>query len=204
MDVEEQPITNATPNQDSQNMKDQKRKKIIITTAVVVSVVLVIFVIILILALTVFKAKDPKMTVNSVSLDSLSVSTDKLKVLLNVTLGVNLVIKNPNKVGFTYSNSTSYLNYRGQNVGQAPIPGGKISSDGTENVNFKLSIMADRLATNMSTYQDVLNGVLPLNMVSDVKGKVKIMNLFKISVESASSCDFNIFIQNSTISRSNV
>ncbi|KAM7251609.1 hypothetical protein ACFE04_023492 [Oxalis oulophora] len=202
MDVEsERAFAKGSPLKQSENqIKSRKRRNAIL--AITVAIILIIVIVIITLSLTLFKAKDPKTTLNSVALDSISASLDmpRLRALVNISLNIDLTVKNPNIVTFKYTNSTSYLNYRGQMVGEAPTPAGKLSSDSSRQLNLTLTVMADRFATIIETYTDILNGALPFNMVSDVKGKVKIMNIFIIHVESAVSCDFTVFIGNSTVS----
>ncbi|OMO68029.1 Late embryogenesis abundant protein, LEA-14 [Corchorus olitorius] len=160
-----------------------------------------IILLILILAFTVFKAKRPVTTVDSVSLADLRFSLDlaRLRVLLNASLDVDLSIKNPNRVGFKYTDSAAQLNYRGQQVGEVPIPAGKISADETVPMNLTLILMADRLISDSRFFSDVSGGQLPLNTFARISGKVNVLNLFKIHVVSSTSCDFTVFLSNSSV-----
>ncbi|GKV04276.1 hypothetical protein SLEP1_g16452 [Rubroshorea leprosula] len=169
---------------------------------IAIAVLLAVGLLILILALTVFKAKKPVTTINSVHLGHLDVGLDfpRLGVSLNVTLDVDLSVKNPNKVGFKYKNSSAELNYRGKLVGEVPIPAGEISPDETVGMNLTVTVMADRLLSDSSQlFSDVLSGVLPINTLTRISGKVKLLNLFKIKVISTTSCDVTIFTSNRTI-----
>ncbi|GAV91399.1 LEA_2 domain-containing protein, partial [Cephalotus follicularis] len=161
--------------------------------------IVVIAIVIVILALTVFKKKDPITTVNSVTLQDLDVSFDisRLKVYVNLTLDFNLSVKNPNKVSFKYTNSSAFLYYRGQIVGEVPIPADQMSADATKVYNLTATILADRL---LSAFSDVMAGQLPLNIYSQLSGKVRIFNIFNIHVKTSSSCDFTIFVSNRTVS----
>ncbi|KAJ1409671.1 Late embryogenesis abundant protein [Sesbania bispinosa] len=175
-----------------------KGRKVCITlTAVVIAIILLI----VILALTVFKAKHPVTTVDSVKLEDLHVSLDiaKLRVDLNVTLDVDVSVKNPNKVGFKYSDSTAHLNYRGQLIGEVPLPAGEISSSETKGFNLTLTIMADRLLSNSQVFSDITSGTLPLNTFVRISGKVSIMGFIKVHVVSSSSCDLVINVSNRTV-----
>lgn len=168
------------------------RKVCLIVTGVVIAIVLLI----VILALTVFKAKHPVTTVNSVKLEDFHLGLDiaKLKVDLNVTLGVDISVKNPNKVGFKFSDSVANLNYRGQQIGEVPVPAGEISSDATKEFNLSLTIMADRLLSDSQLYSDVTSGTLPLNTFVKISGKVRILGFIKVHVVSSTSCDFAVDI----------
>ncbi|XWS22172.1 hypothetical protein CRYUN_Cryun29cG0011900 [Craigia yunnanensis] len=163
----------------------------------VMGVLIFIIILIVILASTIFKAKRPVTTIDSVSLSNLRFSV--LQVSLNASLDVDLSIKNPNKVGFKYTDSSAQLNYRGQQVGEVPIPAGKISADETVPMNLTLTIMADRLISDSKFISDVLGGELPLNTFAKISGKVNVLNLLKIHVVSSTSCDFTVFLSNSSV-----
>lgn len=158
----------------------------------VISGILVVGLIILILGLTVFKAKRPATTVNSVSLKDFQLSVDilRLRVLLNVSLEADISVTNPNRVAFQYDNSSAVLEYRGQVVGEAPIPAGKIGSRQTLPMNITLTLMADRLLSDSNLYSDVTSGTLPLTTYTRISGYVRI--LFKIHVVSYTTCDLYV------------
>ncbi|CAL5187336.1 unnamed protein product [Lathyrus oleraceus] len=173
------------------------RKVCLAVTIVFIAIVLLI----LILAFTVFKAKHPVNTVDSVKLQNFDVHLDiaKLKVDLNVTLDVNVSVKNPNKVAFKYSNTTALLNYRGHLIGEVPIPAGHISSGGTNGFNLTLTVMADRLLSNSQLYSDIISGTLPLNTFVTIQGKVSILGFIKVHVVSSASCDLALNTSNRTV-----
>ncbi|GLT51182.1 hypothetical protein SLA2020_246110 [Shorea laevis] len=161
-----------------------------------IAILLAVVILILILACTVFKVKKPKTTIDSITLDDLSVSlySYRLGVSLNATIDVGLSIKNPNGIGIKYKNATALLNYRGTQVGQVTIPAGEISAHDTVGVNMTLTIFADRfLSESKQLYSDVKAGSLPLNTYIRISGKVKLL-FFKIKVIATASCDFTIDI----------
>ncbi|XVF37618.1 hypothetical protein REPUB_Repub20aG0025000 [Reevesia pubescens] len=196
--MEEQPGSSATNG-------FKRRRKCRNICFGVMGVLIFIIILIVILAFTVFKAKNPVTTIDSVSLSNLRFSVDaaRVQVLLNASLDVDLSIKNPNKVGFKFTDSAAQLNYRGQQVGEAPIPAGKISADETNPMNLTVTIMADRLISDSQFFSDVTNGELPLDTFVKISGKVNVLNLFKIHVVSSSSCDFTVFLSNSSIGDQN-
>ncbi|CAL0329472.1 unnamed protein product [Lupinus luteus] len=171
----------------------------LVVSAVLIAIVLLF----VILGFTVFKAKHPITTVDSVTLKNLDVNLDilRLRVDLNVTLNVDASVENPNKVGFKYSDSTALLNYRGKLIGEAPLPAGEISSDETKGFNLTLTIMADRLLSDSQLYSDFTSGTLPLNTFLTISGKVNILGFIKVHVVSSSSCDFAVDISNKTVGK---
>ncbi|KAL3569959.1 hypothetical protein D5086_029849 [Populus alba] len=111
----------------------------------------------------------------------------RLRVDVNVSLDVDLSIKNPNKVSVKYKNSSAFLNYRGQVVGEAPIPAGKILADKTQPINVTVTLMADRLLSDSQLLSDVMAGAIPFNTLTKISGKASIFNLFNVHITSTNA-----------------
>ncbi|KAH7866324.1 hypothetical protein Vadar_018872 [Vaccinium darrowii] len=189
------PLPPPPPPPPPQSNRKRRRNICLVVIAVILGLVLLM----VILGLTAFKAKHPVTTVNSVALEDLKLDLN-MGVYLNVTLDVNLSIKNPNKVGFKYTNSSALLNYRGQVVGEAPIPASKISAGQTMTMNLTLTILADRLISNPNLYSDVvISGTLPLSTFTRISGKVRILKIIKIHVVAYTTCDINIDVVNRSV-----
>ncbi|GJV27756.1 late embryogenesis abundant protein, LEA-14 [Tanacetum coccineum] len=195
----EEPI-NAIPTGDHSSRSSKHGRCICLSLALTI---LAIGLIILILALTVFKSKKPVTTVNSVVLNDVNATVNliPLRVSLNVSLDVTITVRNPNKVGFSYQNSSAALRYKGHDIGNVPIPAGKIGSDDSKQINLTLTIFADRLLTNIDVYGDVISGNFPVSTYTKIKGKVRILNLFNIHVVSTSTCDLKIDVLNQKIAK---
>lgn len=121
---------------------------------------------------------------------------------LNVSLDIDLSIKNPNKVGFKFQNTSALVYYKGVLVGEAPIPAGKISADETIGMNITLTILADRFLSNSGVFSDVLSGTLPLNTFARVSGKVSILKFIKVKVVSETSCDVTLNVLKRSVDNS--
>ncbi|XP_059306360.1 NDR1/HIN1-like protein 6 [Lycium ferocissimum] len=160
------------------------------------AVILLLGLLFLILGLTVFKAKKPITTVNSVSLKDLDVSFDitRLQVHLNITLQADLSVKNPNRVGFKYDPTSATLQYKGQTIGDAPVPAGSIGARETSPMNITLTVMADRLLSTNGLFSDVRSGILPLTTYVKLSGVVRV--IFKIHVKTSTTCDLYIDVLN--------
>ncbi|CAN1147199.1 hypothetical protein LINPERHAP2_LOCUS15728 [Linum perenne] len=199
------PFANNAAHDDKTNKRRKRRNICLGTTA---AAIILIVLIMLILALTVFKAKKPVTTMENVSLRDLSMSLDitnnRTPIRLNLTLDVDMAIKNPNKVGVKLSagNSASLI-YRGEQVGEIPIPAGKISADSTTPMNMTMVLMADRLLSRSQLYSDVLADVIPVNVYARIKAKVSIFKIFKIGVTSVTTCDITVFVSNRTVGQQN-
>lgn len=77
----------------------------------------------LILVLTLFKARWPTTSVEFVALDDLNFVMDiaRLRVLLNLSMSMDLTVHNPNRVGFRYHNCSAILRHRGNDIGEVPV-----------------------------------------------------------------------------------
>ncbi|PIA59698.1 hypothetical protein AQUCO_00400534v1 [Aquilegia coerulea] len=194
--------SNTTTSTYDHHKRNTRRRNIFLAITLIL---LGVIILLIILYFTVFKPKHPVTTINSIDLEDLQVSFDlpRLRLNLNLTLIVNLSIKNPNKASFIYGNdSTSLLYYRNDVVGQGILPGGKISSGETKVLDTKLVVLADRLIANSNVYTDVVSGMLPLTTYTKISGKVSILNSFKHHLVSYSWCDIVIDVMNQRVSNS--
>lgn len=81
---------------------------------------MVVTIVIVILGLTVFKARDPNVQINTIILETFSIRSHSL----NMSLLLDLTVHNPNREVFEYSGGVTRLFYYGDPVGQARLPAG--------------------------------------------------------------------------------
>ncbi|XP_024982869.1 uncharacterized protein LOC112519117 [Cynara cardunculus var. scolymus] len=162
------------------------------------SVTVVLLIIILVTAITLyytlFKPKQPKITTQSVTLDSFSQNLGDLTDL-NATLGVLITIKNPNYGGFNYRNSTTYLTYRGDLVAEAPIIEDSIPARGQHDVSMTVLVVGKRLIGNPDFSKDLGTKVLNFTSTTTLKGKAVVLKVFKKKATTFCSCDISINIR---------
>ncbi|KAL5720766.1 hypothetical protein ACHQM5_013405 [Ranunculus cassubicifolius] len=183
---------------------DQKKriKPLCIAFTTILVLLLVLVVISIVLFFTVFKPKHPITTINSINLKGFKASLDlpRLRLNLNLTLIVNLTIKNRNKATFKYGNdSMSMIYYRNEVVGQGILPAGKLSSKQSTKINSEVKILADRIIGNPNVFSDVVSGKLPLTTYTKISGKVNVLNVFKHHLVSYSWCDIAIDVSNRSL-----
>lgn len=192
--IKQGPIEEAIPPR-------RRKRKCLKCCGVCCALLILIVVVLAILVFTVFKAKKPQIHVDKISLDSFSVSISLIppKFSLQVTLGFVVSVKNPNKVGFKYTNSTAFLFYRGVEVGLVPIPSGHIGADGTEQISSTLELLPDRLITNTHIFTDLIHDSLPFSTTTDISGRIDFFHIFKHHVDTSTVCNITISILNKSI-----
>ncbi|XP_043694039.1 uncharacterized protein LOC122644711 [Telopea speciosissima] len=183
----------------------KRKNKACLCLSIFFGVLVFVGLILLILALTVFKTKNPTVTINSVTVDYLKSSVDpppSRQVYLNLTLKLDISVYNPNKASFDYSDSSAKLYYNGEEVGNAPISAGDISAGGTIEMKTLLTVMADRLLSDPNFYKDMMSGTLPFAVYTTVAGKVTVLSIIKKHIVTYTSCNVSLNLQNSTVADS--
>lgn len=154
------------------------------------------------LALFVFKIKEPKISFNSTTLESLSYAVHRshdrnmMKLRLNVTVVSEISIKNPNKVAsFQFADSTVVISYRGSTAGQAAIPAGKIEADKTAHMNVAVTVFIDDLMSNSNLLADGMSGnLITVSASTTIPGRLNLLHVIKKRAIIYSSCDVNVDI----------
>ncbi|KAJ7239231.1 hypothetical protein O6H91_04G104000 [Diphasiastrum complanatum] len=179
-----------------------RRRPCLICLGVTVTIVVILVIILIILFFTLLKAKDPRIKVNSLLLENFqaALSLPTFQPAITLVLSLNVTINNPNRSSFKYNNSTSYLFYHGETVGEAPIPAGQISALGKQTLVTLLHIQADRFLLNPNLLPDVTLGILPISSQTILSGRVKLLKLIKRHATSTTVCDIVVSITNRTIS----
>lgn len=159
---------------------------------------LLLAILIIVLIFTVFRVKDPVITMNGVRITKLELSnTMTLQTRANMSLVADVSVKNPNVASFRYSNTTTSLYYRGVMVGEARGPPGRAKARRTIRMNVTIDVITDRVVSSPDFTTDLGSGLMTMSSFSRVPGQVKILNLFKRHVVVKMNCSttFNISTQ---------
>ncbi|KEH18783.1 putative Late embryogenesis abundant protein, LEA-14 [Medicago truncatula] len=173
-----------------------RRRKIKLCGCVTAILLLLLVIVIVILAFTVFKVKDPKVTTNEIQLTNFGVNLVQIptpQVKINMTMVVNMSIKNDNIASIKLGNSTTTVYYRGITVADAVIPPGLVKAKKTTRLNVTIEVMADRLVSSPNLLGDVVQGEMVMNTYSIIPGRVKIL-FIKKHVEMKMNCTMTINI----------
>ncbi|GMI89493.1 hypothetical protein like AT3G54200 [Hibiscus trionum] len=164
----------------------------------VVSAILVVVVVVVSVTLyfTLFKPKHPKIILQSVTIESVRLAFPDAKG--NVTLGLTVMVDNPNYGGFKYDNSTAYINYGGNLVAEAPIGEDSISPRSKKTISTSVIIFADKLVTGRDFWSDFFIGAFNFTSSTTLHGKVNVFKIFKLKGSSSSYCNISVFLHNQT------
>ncbi|KAF8088317.1 hypothetical protein N665_0546s0045 [Sinapis alba] len=168
---------------------------IIVTSLVLTTVVLT-------LVFMVFRVKAPIIEMNGVTVNGQD-STAGTQILLlgtNISMIVDVSVKNPNSVTFRYSNTTTDIYYKGIVVGEARGPPGKARAHGKARMNMTVDIRIDRLVLEPGLVREVsVSGLVNLWSYTKVSGKVKIMGIVKKHVTVKMNCTMAVDISRQAI-----
>ncbi|GAB2301589.1 hypothetical protein Dimus_035601 [Dionaea muscipula] len=164
------------------------------------AVATVVILIIIILAFTVFRVKEPKITLNRVRIQGLDVNFSKPQV--NLTLEAEVSIKNPNAASFKFRNSTTSVSYDGVIVGEVQSPPGLARAMKTLRMNITVDVIVDNLllSSPVSLLSDALgSGSLPFDTFTKISGRVRLINVIKKHVVITMNCSVTVNVKTSDV-----
>ncbi|CAA7016887.1 unnamed protein product [Microthlaspi erraticum] len=163
---------------------------------------LILVTIVLTLIFTVFRVKDPIIKLNGVTVNGLdsTIGTQIQLLGTNISLIVDVSVKNPNTASFRYSNTTTDIYYKGTVVGEARGPPGKARAHRTVRMNMTVDIMTDRLLSDPGLAREVmLSGLVNVWSYTRVSGKVKILGMVKKNVTVKMNCTMAVNVTRQAI-----
>jgi Late embryogenesis abundant protein len=153
-------------------------------------------ILILILSLTIFKIKDPSVTMNYIEITDLGTDLrmNDGSISTNVTLTANISIKNPNIVSFKFKNSTTDFYYKGQTIGVAYAPNGEAEAYKTTHLNVSLDVLTDQAVEAVPFNISGLFFGQDLNLTSytDIAGRVNVLGIYKRNIDIILNCSYTI------------
>lgn len=185
----------------------------------IVATIFLIFVVIVILIVffTVFKPRDPKLTVNAVQLPSFSISNSTV----NFTFSQYVTVKNPNKAAFSHYDSTIQLIYSGSQVGFMFIPAGKIEAGRTKYMAATFAVQSFPISNAAAVASTVVGPVVTGGSVGGggwpningyrvgptmeiesrmtMAGRVRLLHVFTHHVEAKSECRVVISVNDGSV-----
>ncbi|KAK7389887.1 hypothetical protein VNO78_25183 [Psophocarpus tetragonolobus] len=194
------PLAPATerPSSDEEDTTQHPQTQLIKRCACPLIFLLLLATVIIVLIFTIFRVKDPVITMNGVRIASLQlVNPTTLQAGANMSLIADVSVKNPNVASFRYGNTTTSLHYHGVMVGEARGPPGRARARRTIRINVTVDVITNRVLSSPNFTTDFGSGLFTMTSFSIVPGKVNIFNLFKRQVVVKMNCTttFNISTQ---------
>jgi len=189
-DAEEEEAQTATGWRSMRYLR-KRRRCLLCCGGCCVTTTVVVGIIILVLALTVFKVKDPRITMNNVWLTAISSGSGTgvtSPVATNATITADVSIKNPNAVAFRFSRSETDVYYKGQTISVAYVPAGKVGADRTLRTNVTVDLLADRLASAMNTTGLIFGQEYDITTHTEMNGRVSIFGIIKKHIGIKLNC----------------
>ncbi|XVE64763.1 hypothetical protein DITRI_Ditri07aG0127900 [Diplodiscus trichospermus] len=150
---------------------------------------LILAMVVLVLSFTVFYIHDPKIWVNSVTIQGLEYSPNgSLMNDTKVTFIADVSLKNPNAATFKFNNSTTLIYYRGTVIGQGSHLQGTAKAKHTLRRNVTVEIAPGKIMAVSSAMSDIISGKLNISSYTKISGRVKIINIIKKNVEVKFNC----------------
>lgn len=174
----------------------RKRRCLLFCCGCCSAAVILLGVTILVLALTVFRIKDPGFAMNAIHVHGLGPHVDldtDHQLSVNATLTAEVSIKNPNVASFGFDRSVTEFYYEGKTVGVAYAPGGQVSSGRTVRINVTVDVLTDKVAALTNFTSSVLLGdTVNLTSYTDVKGRVAVLGIYKRDLDAMINCSMTL------------
>lgn len=153
---------------------------------------------VLVLALTVFRVKDPVLTMNGVTLEGVDGgpgSTPEHPVSVNATLSADISIKNPNVASFAFGRSETDFYYGGETVGVAYAPRGEVGADRTVRMNVTLDVLADRVSPSVNATDLIFGKEYNLTSYTEIAGRISVLGIYKRDLDIKMNCSITLEVR---------
>ncbi|KAM3381910.1 hypothetical protein CQW23_07688 [Capsicum baccatum] len=169
--------------------KELRRKKFLVYVALFTMFQIAV---ILFFSLYVMKVRTPKFRVLSAKFDHLE-TRNVGNASFNITMNVELAVKNANFGPYKYKNSTIYFYYNGVSIGEAFISQGKAGFKSSKKFNVIVNLSSnDVLAKDLKLRTDLSSGTLILTSKSKLDGKVKLLFVIKKKKSTEMDCTITV------------
>ncbi|KAA8520888.1 hypothetical protein F0562_011561 [Nyssa sinensis] len=184
----------------SMELKKHRHCKCINCCGCITALMLIQAVVLLVLVFTIFRVKDPVIKMNSLNFQGLDLfNQTSLRPAANMTLTAALSVKNPNVASFKFGNATTTINYGGDIVGEARNPPGLAKARRTLEMNVTVDIMLERMMGVSRVWSDLSWEALNMSSYTRIRGRVKILKIFKKHIVVNMNCTMMVNIRSKAI-----
>lgn len=183
------------PPTHKQRQRHRCRRACFMASCCLLLTLLILVLVAVILFLTLLKPKNPTTTLQSVTVEGLAtdINLATFQPKLNITVHIQIAVRNPNRASFDAGNGATEITYRGTLVGTADIEPAVIPQRGTGAVSCHATVLADAFGTHLGELlQDALKGSIQLETSSRIPGRVKILGFIKKHAVATAQCTIEI------------
>ncbi|KAK6117502.1 hypothetical protein DH2020_048759 [Rehmannia glutinosa] len=160
-----------------------------------------------VLYFTIFKPKDPKLSVNAVQLPAFSA----VNSTVNFTFSQYVTVNNPNRAVFTHYDSSLQLLHGGSQVGFMFIPAGKIGPGKTNYIaatfsvrSFPLSVSGQPEEMGPTGTDGLVSGLrdgpsMEIESRIEMAGRIRVLHFFTHHVEAKAECRVAIGVSDGSV-----
>ncbi|KAI3964080.1 hypothetical protein MKW92_035878 [Papaver armeniacum] len=183
---------NSQENEASAKGPKLRRMKYVTCCGFCTAIVLIVVAIFLTLLFTLF-LRDPEIKMNKLTVVKLKFfnGTTIPDPKFNVSLVADVSMKNPNAATFKYGNSTTAVYYKGNQIGEIPIPPGRAKPRRTQQMDLPFELDTANLYTTPGIQSDAVSGVLDMTSKTRVVGKMKIFGITKKNIVVKMDCEMS-------------
>ncbi|TQE01309.1 hypothetical protein C1H46_013070 [Malus baccata] len=175
--------------------KSLPRRRRIKFCGIALAVVILQIVVIGVLCLTVFRFRDPKVTMAGISVENLSMVVGN-PTTINVTLREEIKVENANWGRLKYDQSIVVLSHEGVTVGEATVSKGSIAMRRSKEVSVSVEAKID---SGGGASGEIGSGVLNLKSYMKVSGKVEMVGMVRKRRSGKMDCSFTISLTRQAI-----
>lgn len=164
--------------------------------------VLTLAIVILTLTQTIFKFRDPDITLSDVCFSGVTIDYSRplSPSSVNASLSANMNVYNPNHYNFKFIDSTIHVVYHDVMVGRISMPGGELRAGKSCALQALVTVGSLKLGSSMGNlYLDFEKNQLPFAMSVNIPGRVNVAHIFKHNVVLEYHCDVVFWVGNSTL-----
>lgn len=170
---------------------DARRKKTLKIVGYVAAFVVFQAIVIALFVVLVMRVRRPRFRVGDLEIHSL-VSGNQSSPSFDMTFTAPIRIKNKNFGPYKYDATTVDFTYGGSTVGHAAISKSKVNFMNTKKIDIAVTLNSSAVKSDSDLATELKSGVLTLNSVGTLTGKVEIFLIFKKKKSTEMNCTFMI------------
>ncbi|KAK9094466.1 hypothetical protein Scep_025935 [Stephania cephalantha] len=159
-------------------------------------IILFIIIVTTISGFVVFHVKDPQILISRARILNIKYmnGSNIPDPSANITIEVDVSIKNPNLASFQYEDGSTTLSYHDINIGEAKTPGGIAKGRCTRRVHLILKFVMEKLFLDEAFSSDIKSGIVIINGYTYFEGRVKAFGAFIKHVYLGVDCEIMVNI----------